>query len=636
MKEKGTEPYLFRSAESREAESSGMPKNLNADQTTILSYLELTDSSTQLDTVSVSGSLLTSAERLFDLLDRASSGKAFTRPCVLYKRYVSSEESFCWELPNWFFSLPIDTHPIAGAVIERAIWLSYAVFYAGIERCPCPVFRETESTSNLWKSLTAKQRNDIVLAVQKEVQSSSSFPVAILKEGAEKAEIDPIARLTFLPLKDLIWHKASRFAIETIKSCSVAPAMPYLAQILAVKPAFGGRQKLTNEFSTFEDELLNTSISTQISGKSKCGSRKGSTDDSIVSTLTFWMYGEDDYEMLAIKTTGKIMANILDKLGEDTVGTESELEFFAELEKEMEKVKAVPTELGEVVKECDIIKVFWGDSKKKNKKELKMFEKEECKISNESPKEAIKIEMMLNKEPDKNEKRKMQADFKEVVEEQKTESELDVHSARKPWKMLAKQRYDYLKMPKKSWPLRPTNDHISSTSFFVPGTADSAIKAGSRDEEILSITSASESSSSMVPSSSWSQPFTAVSEQMSIVLSRLETYHKILEPYRKQLVTALAKAIQRHISQKKVDVEIYGSVKHGLAIEKSDVDLRLIGLNTANSGNSIEILKVLEKKIRSERYIKSTTLITTAKVPVIKLVSSYIDFIESRPLTMRL
>eukprot|EP01022_Parablepharisma_sp_SALTPOND_P029291 TRINITY_DN7305_c0_g1_i2.p1 TRINITY_DN7305_c0_g1~~TRINITY_DN7305_c0_g1_i2.p1 ORF type:complete len:706 (+),score=59.20 TRINITY_DN7305_c0_g1_i2:361-2478(+) len=559
---------IFTKFQTKQA-NNGIRKRLKQDPALLLYSIELADPLSSFDTISLSPSLLWTGRPLIELLDEVSFGKAFNRPCTF--RYNSSSCDVSWELPSWM--VPTDLLSIVGAILERTLWLAYAISCASIERAPYPALREAESLTNLWKLLNAKQRGEILLAVQRE--PGSMLAAALIKEGIEKPEVDIIGKLMFLPLKDLGSCKGCKYALELIRSCGWGLATPVLNQILSVKP----RQKL--EFSAFEDELVNTSISTQISGKSKCGSRRGSTDDSIVSAATFWMYGEDDYEIVSIRTTGKIVAGILDKLGEDAIGTESELDFFAELEKEIEKTKASSTELEPVVKECDIIKVFWGNSKKKCKKELKIFEREECRTPKESSKPLVELESPPRM-------RKPQIPTSLVEGTQKTENRQDGHFMRNQCKITAKKEYDYLKT------------HWLLHNFLGSKVTTSSIKAQFQAEKAIAIQP---------------KPFATLSQQISSVLIKLYKYQISLEPYRKLLINTLSKAIQRCFAPKKIEVEVYGSAKNGLAIEKSDIDLRLVGLDISKI-----TIKGLEKKIRCERYIKSTTSILTARVPVIKLV----------------
>jgi DNA polymerase sigma len=82
--------------------------------------------------------------------------------------------------------------------------------------------------------------------------------------------------------------------------------------------------------------------------------------------------------------------------------------------------------------------------------------------------------------------------------------------------------------------------------------------------------------------------------------------------------------IKKQFSPRKVEVRMYGSMKNGLAIEHSDIDLRVVGLDISSVDMVKTEIKLLEKKLRTEKYVKSTASIVTAKVPVIKLVTYYL------------
>jgi DNA polymerase sigma len=110
-----------------------------------------------------------------------------------------------------------------------------------------------------------------------------------------------------------------------------------------------------------------------------------------------------------------------------------------------------------------------------------------------------------------------------------------------------------------------------------------------------------------------------LSAEIESVIQALDNHHLKLKPYRAKLIEALEKAIKKHSGPNSVELEMYGSVANSLEIENSDIDLRVVG-KQFDSENGKIFMQQLERKLRTEKYIKSTKAILTAKVPVIKLV----------------
>lgn len=601
---------------SKENESLNSQKISGLDQFNMLNFLEFADSSNQLDTISFSNNLLNSLDKTIDHLEKSVNIKLFSKPCCVSKRaLLCEEECFGWETPiiqNTDLGISVLT------IFERFIWLSYAAHFSGIEKQACPIFKEIDALSAFWKSISGKQKSELILAIQKDTTNLTNhiMPVLhILKDSIEKPDFDVISKLTFIGFKDLgTLHKGARFVLDFLKNVTIP-------NCIVINPALSQNKRC--ELSAFDDDPLNTSISTQISGKSKCNSRRGSADDSLVGMVTFWMYGEDDYELIAIKSTGKMLGNVLNNLGteEIPITVESDIDFLSELENELEKTKVLPSELLEPsLREQDIISVFWSKPKKNKSQTLALLEKEEAKTNAHKKSQAkIAPDSKTKFTAEKEVKKQMKVEYKEAVQTQILENKDDSFNITKPWKMTAKDKYDYLKMPTKTWPLRPTTENSFSTQntdFSVPGLAEpSNNRAEFQEDEIV------KNLINLQPSQSVNnQQNDVVTQNIENVLLKLENFHKTLEPFRTKLLEVLAKAIKKSLEPNQVEVEMYGSMRNGLAIENSDIDLRITGLDLCGQDEIREMILKLEKKIKSERYIKSLTSITTAKVPVLKLV----------------
>jgi len=68
-------------------------------------------------------------------------------------------------------------------------------------------------------------------------------------------------------------------------------------------------------------------------------------------------------------------------------------------------------------------------------------------------------------------------------------------------------------------------------------------------------------------------------------------------------------------------VQIYGSMATGLAIENSDMDFVVQGLQIFDREQLLACIELLYYSIQSQTdFAKNCVMITTAKVPIIKLV----------------
>ncbi len=605
----------------------------------LLSSIELADGFAILDTYSVSGG----GNMPIDALEHLSSGQAFLKPCLPAKRCVTpTEDEFVWEFPVWL-TLPALEPTLAGllaGIVERTIWLAYALFsFSGPEKIqafPLMCFKELETALGAWKSAGAKQRSELV---------------SLLKESQTDSD-GLLSRLFFLPIRDLGQRKVYRAFVETLLakppsetelSTKKKPEEKSEPKLPATVPTTVVTKPMIkqSEFFALEDDLINTSVSTQLSAKSKCGSRRASIDEqSLVgrdlarfgtlfgeANLLFWLYTDEDTELTAVKATNKMAGNVIDRLGEEGQTTESEADFFWDLEREESKAGAKDPigEISDFGKELsgDIIKTFWNTSRKSNG-QLHMFAKEEMKASDAAErlcgKDQSKPAQTLLKGDqqtlDKMAKKLKQSEFTATAEEQKVTSDQDLHSVWTQHKMQAKQRYDYLKMPTKTWPSRPTISNFSiSTPFPVSEVSD---KSADRKVEETNSKPQAITQTGVTEVADFHRSLTV---QVAAAVAKVEREQASLEPYRNRLVGAVERAIQKYFGGRKIELEVYGSTRNGLAIERSDIDLRIVGLNVEGGEDLRTQIKGLEKSLRTEKYIKSTTAILTAKVPVMKLVS---------------
>jgi DNA polymerase sigma len=65
---------------------------------------------------------------------------------------------------------------------------------------------------------------------------------------------------------------------------------------------------------------------------------------------------------------------------------------------------------------------------------------------------------------------------------------------------------------------------------------------------------------------------------------------------------------------------MFGSLATGLALDTSDMDLAIKGLNLFEKSNTVESLLKLSKHLKEFPFVSSLNPIETASVPVIKLV----------------
>ena len=121
-----------------------------------------------------------------------------------------------------------------------------------------------------------------------------------------------------------------------------------------------------------------------------------------------------------------------------------------------------------------------------------------------------------------------------------------------------------------------------------------------------------------------------LTKEIENVSKKIQEHLQKLKSYRTKLVILLEQGITKHFAPKKVSVEMYGSMKNTLAIEHSDIDLRVIGVNLSGLEEMKAAIKLLERKLRTVKSVKSTASILTARVPVIKLVRYSEYVLDSR------
>jgi DNA polymerase sigma len=88
-----------------------------------------------------------------------------------------------------------------------------------------------------------------------------------------------------------------------------------------------------------------------------------------------------------------------------------------------------------------------------------------------------------------------------------------------------------------------------------------------------------------------------------------------------------------YILDSDVKLLIFGSLATGLALDSSDMDLAVTGLNIYDRSNIVESLQKLSTSLKSLRYVYDMKSIETASVPVIKMVKmSSLNLLEYRPM----
>ena len=80
---------------------------------------------------------------------------------------------------------------------------------------------------------------------------------------------------------------------------------------------------------------------------------------------------------------------------------------------------------------------------------------------------------------------------------------------------------------------------------------------------------------------------------------------------------------------KDYNIDVYGSYATGLMIEASDIDIK-IKLNKGNKADLDRFFETLCKKLENEKKFDKITPISTASVPVIKLLLSSEKFIKGK------
>jgi DNA polymerase sigma len=101
------------------------------------------------------------------------------------------------------------------------------------------------------------------------------------------------------------------------------------------------------------------------------------------------------------------------------------------------------------------------------------------------------------------------------------------------------------------------------------------------------------------------------------------------EPKRTSIFEILKDTARKTFESRKLDFEVYGSMATGLAIDTSDLDISIAGAYTRTSNpiddrkNLVAALASLHQNLNAIDCIRTNQFISTASIPVIKLL---VDF----------
>lgn len=586
------------------------------------------------DTFSVSTDLVGAPEQIFSLLDKISGGKAFSSLSSFSRRlfgFAASDESnkdaVLWEVPAWVDSCVTsfsttgaetarnDLAICVAATLERLLWLAFALGTAGISGAQPTPLRETECLLHLWRGLSQPQQQAMVdsglkgllapadLArveaglpessvmrtlgdTQKYSNALKAFAELVRDVGKSAADTGAQGGELGMTVPRVDPSKINGYHLEVKKKKKkrrgLADFAATMQQQLPRSGWSGSKGRSHAEACIMEDDQINTSVSTQVSAKSKCGSRKISTED-LGLTKAGHQDLDEDPETVAVKATERIMRNVLERI-EDCEDLESESESFLESDREEMSRFLRPGMLdADVAREANVFRMFFAQIMKDEDDIIP--KKEETKIElKEKPEFAVECQVPRSRANQSSVDGSFQVFLNDYS--RATDNSVDCSgTTRNGESTLAKLDFDL-------------NDSFDKSFESCERYLDPSLAAGLKHVSCLA----------------------RLSVEMAAIVQTIDTFNSGLRPYRTRLVESINRAVKRYLSPVQVEIETYGSLANGLAVEHSDIDLRVTGTQHMEGEEIKAAMSILEKKLRTECYVKSIKAILTARVPVIKMV----------------
>jgi len=120
--------------------------------------------------------------------------------------------------------------------------------------------------------------------------------------------------------------------------------------------------------------------------------------------------------------------------------------------------------------------------------------------------------------------------------------------------------------------------------------------------------------------------YTGINKDIMHTISEIELYNEKLYPICEEIRKCVEQQANKMLKDKRTDgfeqIEaiLYGSVASGLALEDSDVDITLINISVSSNDEYMSNLLNFGESFKSLAFVQDCKVITTARVPVIKLV----------------
>lgn len=114
--------------------------------------------------------------------------------------------------------------------------------------------------------------------------------------------------------------------------------------------------------------------------------------------------------------------------------------------------------------------------------------------------------------------------------------------------------------------------------------------------------------------------YSSITEEIAFLCNNLELHKKKQKAYQTKLISTLEDRIVG-ILGKQAEVQVYGSVRSGLDIESSDIDIGVTNLSLYSHEDITDAINKLAEHFRSHNFVCGVEPITTARIPLLKLVA---------------
>ena len=578
--------------------------------------VRLADFQGNFDTLSISEDTVELPERFFQFLQIVSDEQCARSPCAILKN--KNYNYYTWEFPAWFdYSQYNSLGSWIGSIYERLLWLRYGLYLTEMKIKPLAgPFNDLPELINYLKGINKEERKNIELEFSKNRKAENNNDNEALldficaKNTLQKSsDSELIKYLLFIPLVDMPQHDIRQLLLLTIKNSKSKKCQH---EILMEE-----NKKQNHEVDIFQEEKIGL-----LSGKP-------------VSKYDFLFKNKPHKKKKAKKSKPKPEELEISKIEhvpeiKQDITWPEELE-IVKIELIPEKKEFVPEKKEDTTEpeEPEIVKIEHIPEKKEDITEPEEFALDMTnkivvgiinKIGEEEEKQLIEKNIIIPED-----KQNIEKNIIIPEEKHNIETNITMPEEKPPPKKKKSNKKNKNKNKKKpqAQPIEGEKIEIKREELTSPNSEGQ--KETDCEQEIDKATF--EKNSYLINSSSEQEInvsksiFSKITESIQARQKRIDLYNRKRKEQRQNLISKISETIKKVFTEQEIFIEVFGSFETELALETSDIDLGIHGLSMNYQEEISESLAIIEKKLKEARFITSVMSITTASVPVVKLVN---------------